>query len=107
MDRRHAIFFNSSFKSCYQSLLTVRLFDYSIIWNVTPIASTTTREVLRARASTCVQGQERRHRQGGPGVLRQAAALHQVKNARLTQLCICVHHDISCIEAGKYNIYVK
>ena len=82
-------------------------FDYSIIWNVTPIASTTTREVLRARASTCVQGQERRHRQGGPGVLRQAAALHQVKNARLTQLCICVHHDISCIEAGKYNIYVK
>ena len=99
MDRRHAIFLNSSFKSCYQSLLTVRLFDYSIIWNVTPIAST--------RASTCVQGQERRHRQGGPGVLRQAAALHQVKNARLTQLCICVHHDISCIEAGKYNIYVK
>ena len=35
------------------------------------------------------------------------AALHQVKNARLTQLCICVHHDISCIEAGKCNIYVK
>ena len=36
----------------------------------------TSREVLWARASSCVQGQEHRHRQGGPGVLRQASALH-------------------------------
>jgi len=88
-------------------MLSIAVGSASIIWNVTPIASSTTREVLRACTSTCVQGQEHRHRQGGPGVLRQASALHQVKNARLTQLCICVHHDISCIEVGKYNIYVK
>ena len=85
MDRRHALFLNSSFNSCYQSLLTVRLFDYSIIWNVTPIASTTTREVLRARASTCVQGQEHRHRQGGPGVLRQAVVCYTAVFSVVTQ----------------------
>ena len=36
----------------------------------------TSREVLWARAFTCVQGQEHRHRQGGSGVLLQASVFH-------------------------------